>query len=181
LRSAGKPDFGDKVWLMDVETIKQLWDVNRGEYVGRTLYHRLQPCQRPPWAAAILELACSLISEVPPEVLELRSIADDPARWPEAYDQFHALRALTLVAVELPEKLRLGTSFLRLAENAAMVVYNGSGQPMPFDYACGSRLVKFLQEMANEARLPEFDDSATALLQSWHTRLISPAEPNAAE
>jgi hypothetical protein len=32
---------------MDLETIKQLWDVNRADYVGRTQYHALQPDQRP--------------------------------------------------------------------------------------------------------------------------------------
>ncbi len=156
---------------MDRGTRRNLWEARSASFAFfPEMYHALEPAQRAAWAADVLTLGCSAVSVIPTEVARLRSLMDQPDLWPEAFEVFHSLRARTLSLLQSPTPDRMAELFLRLAENAAMVVYNASGSPMPFDYACGIRLGKYLRELANQIADPEFGDRAFALLDMWYVR-----------
>jgi hypothetical protein len=73
---------------------------------------------------------------------------------------FQAVRELTLQAQRQTSKDCKYTLFLSIAENAAKVIYNASGEPAPFDPNAGVKLIHSLAVFTNEVGDEEFSERA---------------------
>jgi hypothetical protein len=130
------------------------------------------------WAADILELACSRLPEVPSQVQDVIDIGHSRKRYREGHDAFSAVRELTLVN----DKTRAGgaeyAALLVTAENAAKVIYNGSGveepikpgEKAPFDDECGYWLAGCLSRLVEADGSPHLKDDAWRVMATWLRR-----------
>jgi hypothetical protein len=170
------PQFTSQVWavLSDarfVQSVENLLDEARGHWnagrsleAGRLLFERIPMELRPAWAASVLDIALSYLPTIP-EVEAVLQIAEDPSRWPEAYEAFSAVRALTLQA-EGQAGGQLYPQVLGLAELVAKVTYNASEDIAPFDPDSGWWIAVVLKNIVDEADDPEFAVKAWAVLSS---------------
>ena len=67
------------------------------------------------------------------EHLELIAILEEPARWKEAHRQFSKIRTRITLPNERKKKNDAGACFALVAEGAAKIAYNCSGESAPFD------------------------------------------------
>ena len=116
---------------------------NRPLELGRVLYDNLLTEERPQWAASILRLAYTR-TRIVPEIDQLLSIAENPTRWNEALTMLDTLRGLTLA-----EKNDLHNEVIVLSQKVAQVIYNASGQPDPFPYDVGWKMIADLHTIVN--------------------------------
>jgi hypothetical protein len=162
---------------VEVAAIREHWASGQARRAGSAIYEAISGPHRPAWAADILELSCSRLADVPAPVRAVAEIARDPLRWREAHAAFSAVRKLTLAE----EKSHAGGVVYELvlfvAENAAKVVYNASGQPAPFDYDCGYWLVGCLRELVEAVGSLEFEQRAWGVLSAWLQQCGGSAEP----
>jgi hypothetical protein len=131
------------------------------------IYGAIPNESRPSWAADILELAASQVPAVPKHVQAVAKIARNPKRWGEAHSAFSAVRWLTLAEEKTHAGGTVYECMLFVAENAAKVIYNASGDPAPFDDDCGDWLVRCLRDLVDAIGSPEFENRAWFLLESW--------------
>ena len=163
---------------MNLEAIRLVWDSDEGDHGARAIYDALPTRMRPGWAADILELACARLPKVPAQVLAVIDIGRSPRRHREAHDAFSAVRQLTLVEDKTHAGGEIYSAILTTAENAAKVIYNGSGveEPVergvkaPFDDECGYWLVGCLSHFARLDGSPAFKDDAWRVLETWLRR-----------
>lgn len=141
------------------------WSMGNPLAAGLLIYEQIPNEQRPRWAAQILAECLPLIPNVP-EISEVYEIAGAPLRWAEAYAAFSDVRQRTLEAERTHSTDLIYKSVLSVAENAAKVTYNASGQPAPFDYEAGARLVRDLRCVVDEVNRPEFESKAWAVVIS---------------
>ncbi len=122
---------------------------------------RMPPRRQPAWAARLLE-AFRPRHAFPREVEVVLAIAANEDRWPQAHAAFQAIRHLTLA-----EEQGAGDwdpDLLLLAEWAAKVVYNASGEDAPFKPDSGIALVAQALRMAAAADDPGFQDHVRGLV-----------------
>jgi hypothetical protein len=161
---------------MEVAAIRDHWASGRAHRAGWVIYEATPGPLRPAWAADILELSCSQLAAVPAPVQAVVAIARDPRRWRDAHAAFSAVRDLTLAEERSHAGGAVYESVLFVAENAAKVVYNASGELAPFDYDCGYWLVGCLRHLADATGSPEFEQRAWRLLEEWLRRVAGSAE-----
>src|SRR5262245_20950773 len=135
------------------------WKSGQPLEAGRILYEHIEVKHRPSWAGEILELCKDLISSVS-EIDAVHKIAQDQNRWQEAHGAFRAVRTLTLQAEKSKNKDAIYAGMLYLAENAAKVTYNASGEDAPFDHDVGWWLVSNLRFIVDQIGNPEFEARA---------------------
>jgi hypothetical protein len=116
---------------------------NRPLELGRVLYDNLLSEERPMWAASILRLVYTR-TRVMPEIDQLLAIAETPARWSEALTSLDVLRGMTLL-----DKNELHNEVVGMAHKVAQVIYNASGQPDPFPYDVGWKMIADLHTIVN--------------------------------
>jgi hypothetical protein len=159
---------------VELDAIRDLWACGEAQRAGAVIYEAILNATRPTWAADILELACPYVSVVPAHVQAVIDIARDAKRFREAHAAFSAVRRLTLDE----EKSHAGgtayESLLFVAENAAKVVYNASGEPAPFDHECGHWLVGCLRHLVDAIGSQELEQRAWGVLASWFLRVTAP-------
>jgi hypothetical protein len=109
---------------------------------------------------ADIELCQTKIQEN--EVLKsVYKIATEPKRWSSAHDKFSDVRQLLLSADADEEPIdSLYEAVLEIAEKVCKVTYNASGEPAPFDYDSGYKLVCSLRRMVNLIGDSEFEKLA---------------------
>lgn len=123
--------------------------------LGRWIATRVPTQDQPRWAAAVLYVA----NECAPGIDEVETvlrIAEDQRLWPRAHDAFTAVRRLALSRQD-PRGTRESLLF-NLAELAAKVTYNASGEPAPFDHDAGwyvPRTARQLVELIGDSELQE--------------------------
>lgn len=156
---------------MEDESLHELWASGEALRAGRAIYEAIPNASRPSWGADILEVACSQVPHVPTQVRAVIELAREPQRWREAHAAFSDVRNLTLAEESSHAGGEVFASLLAVAENAAKVVYNASGEPAPFDYNCGYRLVKSLRHLVETVGSPEFEQHVWALLEAWLRRV----------
>ncbi len=85
-----------------------------------------------------------LVAQVAPrsEYSELIHILRNPASWKEGHNQFSKIRKNISLANDYLPKNAKEEAFIHIAENAAKVAYNCSGEPAPFDNNSFDRLLK---------------------------------------
>jgi hypothetical protein len=159
---------------MEVDAIGELWASGKAHHAGWVIYEATPNALRPAWAADILELACSQLPIVPTQIQAVIEIARDAKRWREAHAAFSAVRGLTLVEHKSHAGGEVYESLLFVAENAAKVVYNASGEPAPFDYDCGYWLVGCLRHLVDTIGSLAFEQRAWGVLESWLRRVAAP-------
>ena len=144
------------------------WRFGRMGVVGYLLCEGLPVERRPAWAAGVLKLACSVVSQVPKEVNALLELSHDANSWKEGKAAFRAIRLLTLSAFRAePEAESANSRLLYLAESTAKVIYNASGEPEPFDSDAGwwvpQRSVELVQKVGDHLYGPLWE----ALIWPW--------------
>ena len=156
---------------MDVESLHELWASGEARRAGQAIYEAIPNASRPAWAADILEVASSQVPLVPTQIRAVAEIAREPKRWREAHAAFSDVRHLTQADQSSYAGDQVYASLLVVAENAAKVVYNASGEPAPFDYACGYRLVVSLRHLVDAVGSPELEQRVWGLLVAWLRRV----------
>jgi hypothetical protein len=164
---------------VDFDAIRDLWASGEAQRAGAVIYEATPNATRPTWAADILELACSQVSAVPAPVQAVIDIARDEQRWREALAAFSAVRRLTLAEEKSHAGGKAYESLLFVAENAAIVVYNASSEPAPFDHDCGHWLVGYLRHLVDAIGSGELEQRAWGVLASCLRRVTAAAEPGA--
>jgi hypothetical protein len=152
-----------------VVAIREDWATGQGYRAGRAIYDAIPGPGRPAWAGDILDLARSAfpITAIPPTVRIVDVIARDPQKWREAHGAFGIVRRLTLAEDESHAGGEAYGLFLLVAEYAAKVVYNASGERGPFDEDCGCCLVSCLRRLVGVVGVPQFEERAWDLLADW--------------
>lgn len=153
---------------MQLKVLRDLWTSGMAVDAGRTLYEAVPNADRPGWAADVLELACTQVTEVPPPASAVLAIARDAARWREAHAAFSAVRRLTLAEDGNDAGRRINRCLLYVAEITAKVTYNASGERAPFDHDSGWWVARNLRDFVNAVSSREFEDRAWDTLTSWH-------------
>lgn len=129
------------------------YDLVTNIQTGRQLFENLPNDIRPGWAGLILLRFDNYIKNIPELVKELYTIIDNKDRWKEAHKQFDKIRRFLL-----DNKNYKPEAYLLLAELAAKVTYNASGQPAPFDNDSGHyipRTALIAAEYFDDNRLDE--------------------------
>jgi hypothetical protein len=117
----------------------------------------------PHHAAKALEIMRRLLPHVGQhrEYLELVAILEKPTRWKEAHGQFTAIRTRITLPNERKTKKDADAYFAYVAEGAAKVAYNCSGESAPFDedsfewlLRCEREFLAVLEEKANQSLQP---------------------------
>ena len=139
-----------------IDEAYQYWKNGQPHEAGRILYEHINVSHRPAFWPVILELCKDLIPSVS-EIDVVHKIAQDQNRWQEAHEVFRAVRMLTLRAERSKNKDTICTGMLYLAENAAKVTYNASGEAAPFDHDAGWWLVSNLRDIVDQLGSPEFE------------------------
>lgn len=121
------------------------WGPREAIDVGRMAYEALPVAERPRWAGRLLRLCLSSVPEPALEVVRVADIAEVPGRWSEARDAFEAVRGLVLQAGEEPAA-SADVMLFHVAETVAMLTYNATGSPAPYDYHAGWRLLVRLRD-----------------------------------
>lgn len=110
---------------------------------------------KPEHATRALAILDELLPLVTPrtEYDRLVEILGDPSLWPEAHDQFNAIRVNITLRDEVYGKTDLDSLFAYVAENAAKTAYNCSGCSAPFDNDSFKKLLR-CREVFLEAASP---------------------------
>jgi len=133
-----------------IETDQRLYDLwTSGDELiaGQELYDSIPNDNRPLWVAAILAFSIKESALDLAPVNDVLDIAQDERRWREAHQAFGAVRDLTLKT----ESGRYSATYVALlfvAEIAAKVTYNASGEPAPFDEDSGAWMAKNFRHFA---------------------------------
>jgi len=143
-----------------IKEAKPYWEGGDPLKAGELLYEHIRQNYRPLWALEVLELCIPLTKNIA-EIDELCNIVRSPNRWPEAHEAFSSVRELTL-ETENSSSDPIYTGVLYLAENVAKVTYNASGEPAPFDYNSGYRIVSNLRYIVDQLDDKAFENKA------WH-------------
>jgi hypothetical protein len=141
-----------------IKKAKPYWEGGNPLKAGELLYERIRQNHRPLWALEVLELCMPLTKGII-EIDELCNIIRNPNRWAEAHEAFSSIRELTL-NTEDSSSDRIYTGVLYLAENVAKVTYNASGEPAPFDYNSGCRIVSNLRYIVDQLGDRAFENKA---------------------
>lgn len=128
---------------MKAETrrLYDLWTSGEELTAGQELYESIPNHNRPLWAAAILMFSIAESSLDLAPVNDVLEIAQDERRWCEAHKAFGAVRDMTLKS-ESAGYSNEHVALLFIAEIAAKVTYNASGEPAPFDADSGAWMAK---------------------------------------
>jgi hypothetical protein len=122
------------------------------------IYEWLPNAARPRLAAELLSLSCALLPSIPVEVSSVIELSKDPRRWREAHGAFRKVRRLTSELLRDTPDDKVRETVLLVAENAAKVIYNASGEPAPFDHDCGYWLVGSAHDLAMKVHSPELKE-----------------------
>lgn len=149
-----------------VDEARERWNAGRLLEAGRLLSERIPIELQPAWAAQVLAIARKHLPTIP-EIETVLEIANDPSRWPEAYEALSAVRALTLQAEQQAgEPLHLGV--LVLAENVAKLTYNANEGSTSFDpdwgYETGWWVAVHTKRIVDQINDPELASQAWAVL-----------------
>ena len=144
--------------LKYIKEAKPYWEGGYPLKAGELLYEHIRQDYRPLWALEVLELCMPLTKSIA-EIDELCNIIRSPDRWAEAHEAFSSVRQLTL-KTEHNNSDPIYTGVLSLAENVAKVTYNASGEPAPFDYNSGYRIVSDLRHIVDQLCDNAFDNKA---------------------
>jgi hypothetical protein len=161
---------------MDAATIAEaraLWDSHKPYEAGRLIYEALPNDRRPFWAADILDLCLGALpstdelEDAIDEMEDLCALARRALTWRDAHDAFSRVRDHTLAEDRTHAGGPVYVALLEVAENVAKVTYNASGQPAPFDYNCGYRLVCCLRHFFDQIGSPKLEAEAWTLMERW--------------
>jgi len=141
-----------------IKEAKPYWEGGDPLKAGELLYEHIRQNHRPLWALEVLELCMHLTKGIA-EIDELCNIIRSPNRWAEAHEAFSSVRELTL-KTEDSSSDPIYTGVLCLAENVAKVTYNASGEPAPFDYNSGYRIVSNLRYIVDQLDDKAFENKA---------------------
>lgn len=141
-----------------IEEAKPFWESGQPLKAGEILYEHIRLEHRPIWAIEVLEL-CKPFTKKIEEIEEVCRIAKNPKRWREAHDAFSSVRKLTLEA-ESKGGDPIYAGILYLAENAAKVTYNASGEPAPFDHNSGYWIISNLRYIVDQINDKAFENKA---------------------
>ncbi len=133
-----------------MDTIKDLWDANRGYDAGIIIVENLPSSVKPRWAARILRLVTSKSGVDHPAIDEVLAIADTQSDWGNAHDAFSRVRDQVL---QLDDQRANGLSsddqllswVFSLAESVAKVTYNATVPDDEFDEDSGAWVVASLR------------------------------------
>jgi hypothetical protein len=123
---------------MTVSVSYEDWLHGNAVLLGRAVMDPLTPAQQVARAVAVLDLCRSRWSHVQ-EVQLVSQLGAAPERWREGHDGFDAVRSLALEEGRKPTS-DVYRALLDVAEIAAKIIYNASGQPAPFDRGSPVRL-----------------------------------------
>jgi len=130
------------------QRLYDLWSSSQELRAGQEIYEAIPNDKRPLWAAAILIYSIEGAQLNLEPVNKVLDIAQAPRRWREAHRAFQAVRDLTLKA-EKKRPSDTHVALLFVAEIAAKVTYNASGEPAPFDLDSGAWMAKNLRHFVS--------------------------------
>jgi hypothetical protein len=136
----------------NVTELRSQWESGNAMAVGSSVYEALGPADRVRLASELLRASVEPLPKPPAAITHVLAIAQDPARWRDAHDAFTSVRLLTLEALQAKSRghdEQIYEAVLYVAENAAKVIYNASGEPAPFDHDCGYWLVGCVHRLAH--------------------------------
>ncbi len=155
-----------------LQQIRELWERGQGVAAGQSIFERIEPADKPKWAASVLQFVLVRRGKWNAAIAQLIEIADDPAQWKQAKQLFLTLRddVLELEGQHvLSDDERALLCELYLAENVAKVIYNATDPPDEYDADSGWWIAECLRCCINESRDNEFAQEAWLMLVSLPT------------
>jgi hypothetical protein len=126
--------------FMKTETYNIKTDLKIGQQIFENIPNEIGPG----WAGLLLSRFDNYIKTIPIPIKELFPIIDNPDRWKEAHGQFDKIRRFLLNNKDYDPEV-----YLLLAENAAKVTYNASGESAPFDKDSGWHIPRLALQTAD--------------------------------